>query len=803
MWQNYLKTVLRSISRHRVYSAINIFGLTTGIACFLLIILYVQYEFSFDRYNSKADRIFRVSLHGVLAGNEINAVATPHPMAATLEREFPEVESATRLREFFRDTLVGIDANRYIEKRIFHADPALFDIFDFTVIAGDLQTALVDPFSVVITETIARKYFGNATALGQSLTFNNDTDYRVTAVVADMPENAHFHPDILVSFNSDEDHDSQIWISNNIHTYFLARPGVSIDELTEKFQELVVKYVGPQIEQAMGIPVQEFFGSGGAYAYGLQPLNDIHLSSHLEGEIEQNGNANYVLTFMAVAIFILLLACVNYMNLSTARSANRAREIGLRKVIGAQRYQLALQFLSESIVITLIAILMAVPIVALLMPAFSALIERNLTLDLLLNWKTLPLLLGFALIIGVLAGSYPALYLSNFKPQAVLKGTLSKGAKSSWLRGLLVVFQFAISIALVSATLIVFAQLEFMRNKPLGFDNAQVLIIHRANTLGDSLQSFLQQIKLQPGVVNAASSGHVPGMGVDQNVYVLEGDPSSASKALWSSAIGYDYIETLGFNLLEGRTYSRDFGEDENAYIVNERAASELGITNPTQYRLVEPGPQGTTTGQIIGMVEDFHFESLHQEIRPMVFRLTNLARFVSVRVEPVNILQTISAIQDTWNSTTNGEPFEYSFLDADFDNLHQSDRRLGMVFTVFAALAILIACLGLYGLASYTTQQRTKEIGIRKTLGANLSDIVVLMAKDFMWLVVGAIVIAVPLALLAMNQWLQLFSYRVNMPVLAFVYSGLIAFLIAFVTVSLQSIRTGLKNPTLSLRDE
>lgn len=803
MWQNYLKTVVRGMWRYKAYSAINVLGLVSGITCFLLIMLYVQYELSFDRYHNKTDRIFRVSLHASLAGNDIDSVTSPYPMAAALLREYPEIEATVRIRQFYRDTLVSLESNRYLEKQIFHADQSLFAIFDFEFLAGDPTTALAETNSIVITESTARKYFGEGSALGHSLTFNDTRDYLVTGVVRDVPANSHFHPAILVSFTSDSEHDSPVWISNNIQTYLLARPDTDIAALTEKLDELVLKYVAPQIEQALGINVVEFFSTGGAYGYDLQPLPWIHLNSHFEGEIEQNGNADYVYTFLAVALFILLLACVNYMNLSTARSANRAREIGLRKVLGARRRQLTAQFLCESVVVTCIAVLISIPLVLALLPAFGALTERTLDSTLLLNWQALTALSVFTVLVGVIAGSYPALYLANFRPQSMLKGHISKGMKSSWLRAILVVFQFTISIALVSATFIVFAQLDYMQSKPLGFDKEHVLVIRRANALGESKDAFLQQLKGLPGVINASASMHVPGEQTGQNVYLLEGTPASATKALWQFEIGYDYIETLGFTLLDGRSFSREFGEDETAYVINERAALELGIDNPTNHRIVVPDPDGAETGAIIGMVQDFHFESLHLPIRPLVFQYSDAVRYVVVRIEPANILQTIATIENQWRLTTNAEPFNYSFLDVDLDNLHRGDQRLGIVFTMFAALAILIACLGLYGLSSYTTEQRTREVGIRKTLGASLLDIVLLLTRDFMQLVGWAIVIAIPLAYLAMNWWLQLFSYRIDMPLAGYVYSSVIAVLIAFITVSQQAIHTGLRNPSQSLRHE
>tara|TARA_B100000959_G_scaffold245904_1_gene270911 strand:- start:4169 stop:6580 length:2412 start_codon:yes stop_codon:yes gene_type:complete len=803
MWKNYLNMVLRGIWKYKTYSIINILGLAVGLSCCLLILLYVQYELSYDRYHENVERTYRVSLHGVLAGNEINAVTTPYPMAAALVNEFPEVATATRFRKFFLEMLVSVDDIRYQESEVFHADQEFFEIFDYDFIAGSMATALENSYSVVITESIAKKYFPDSNALGQSLTFNNDREYQITGVINEVPENTHFHPQFLVSFNSDEDHDSPIWISNNIATYLTLRPGVDVTEFAPKLTDLVDKYVAPQIEQALGFSVEEFFASGGRYEYDLQPLTAIHLNSNMQGEIESNGNAAYVTTFLAIALFVLALACINFMNLPAARSANRAKEIGVRKVVGAQRAQLLIQFMAESILISLLALAIALPIVSLLLPAFNAITERSMSLDVIFSLQAMLLISFLTFAVGCISGSYPALYLSRFHPQEVLKGKFSGGAKSAWFRSTLVIFQFAISIALVAATLIVYSQLEYMRNKPLGFEKEQLLLVHRASALGEQLESFKIRVAAQANVQAVSSSVHVPGVEVDQNVYILEGDPASETRAIWATSVGYDYIETLQIEVLEGRSFSREFGSDETAYVINEAAARELGIEDPTSHGLLEPDPSGMRSGPIIGMVKDFHFESLHQEIRPMLFRYQEFARYVVIRVQADNTQQTINEVEDLWEEITAGEPFEYSFLDEDFAKLHQGDRKMGEVFTVFSLLAILIACLGLYGLASYTTEQRTKEIGVRKTLGASVSDIVVLISKEFILLVLIALLAAVPVCYFAMSQWLQLFSYRIAIPISAFAIAGVLALIIAFLTVSFQSIKTALTNPAYTLRDE
>lgn len=803
MFKNYFNTALRGIWKHKTLSSINIFGLAIGITCCLLILLYVQFEYSYDRYHENQERIHRISLSAVLAGNELNVAATPYPMAAALENEFPEVEHAVRIQRFFQDTLVSIDNLSYQEKEIFLADPSFFDIFTYPLIAGNSETALLEPNSVVVTESMANKYFPGSEALGKTLTFNNESDYLVTGVIADIPANSHFHPDFLVSMSSDPNHDSPIWINNNIRTYILVRPGTNEEALLEKLQELIPKYIAPQIEQVLGGTLDEFLATGGRYNYGLQALTDIHLFSDLDGEIEPAGSATYVYTFQAIAVFILLLACINFMNLSTARSANRAKEIGVRKVLGAYQGQLVRQFLIESILISLIALIIALPLVALLLPSFGAVMDREMNTDVLFSVSSLFWLVAGAFVVGIISGSYPAFFLSKFHPQEVLKGKLSGGAKNSWLRGSLVVFQFVISIALVASTLIVYTQLDYLRSKPLGFEKEQLLVIHRANGLGDQLESFKTQIAQQANIESVTSTVDIPGTLSGQNVYLIEGRPAADSHILSTIGVDYDFIETMGMEIVAGRAFSEQFPSDGSAVIVNETAVREMGLEQPTETTLIAPNPEGNQSGPVIGVVKDFHWESLHQEIRPMVIMIRSSSRYIVVRIQASNIQQTVASLEDTWRTMTGGQPFEYSFADEDFDNFHQQDQRLGEIFMGFSALAILIACLGLYGLASFTTEQRSKEIGIRKTLGATVSNIVMLMSRESIMLVFVALIIAVPITYVTMNTWLQMFSYRVNISPTSFLVSGILALIVAFLTVSSQSVKTALKNPTLTLRDE
>ena len=807
MYSNYLTTVLRSIWKYKVYSAINILGLAIGIAASLLILMYVRYELSFDRYHENLDRIYRINLHGSLMGQEIDAATSPYPLAATLVNEFPEVENAVRVRPLFAEPMVQLGDVRFQESNVFHADQSFFDIFSFEMIEGDRDTALLEPDSIVITESIARKYFPDGSAVGRMLRFNNDDDLRVTGVMQDVPANSHIHPEILISFNSDEGHDLQVWVSNNIQTYLMVRPGTNADNLEENLQTLVSKYVAPQIEAGIGVTFEEFINSGGKWAYGMTPLAAIHLDNSIEQQIEPPGNAAYVYTFQAVAMFILLLACINFMNLSTARSANRAREIGVRKVMGAERGQLVFQFLVESILIAFLALLIALPLVVGLLPSLNAITDRQMDISFLLNPLAILYLCIFATVVGTISGSYPAFYLSRFHPQEVLKGALSRGGRNSWLRGGLVVFQFAISISLISATLIVFSQLNFMQNKALGFDKNQVLVIERAFALDEQLDSFKTRIKQLPGVINASSSQHMPGDQGDVNAFQVVGRPQAESYALSRFTVDYDYVETLGIQIKEGRSFSRDYAGDHPGFLLNESAVDQLRLEDPLATVLTEPTGNvedlEMEAGPIIGVVQDFHFQSLHQEITPMVLRIDGFSRFLAVRLQANNIDASIAAIENVWQEMTGGAPFQYSFLDEDFDALHEGDQKMGEIFISFSVLAIVIACLGLYGLASYTTEQRTKEIGVRKALGATATDIILLVSKDFMLLVSVALLISVPVAYLIMSEWLQLFAYRIEIGPQAFLLSGMTAIVVAFITVSYQSSITANTNPSITLRDE
>lgn len=803
MLKNYLLLALRLLWKNKILAGINILGLAIGLSASILILIYTQFELSFDQHNEKLDRIYRITLQASLGGNDIAAATSPYPMAAALRNEFPEVETSARFRQFFQETLVSFGELRYQESEVFHVDQQFFDIFTADFIEGNPSTALTEPYSIVLTRSMAQKYFPNQAALGQLLRFNSDQDYEITAVIEDFPENSHIHPEILVSFNSDSDHDSQFWVSNNIHTYLLVHEDSDVGGLEENLQTLVGKYVAPQIEEGIGATFEEFVAGGGAWAYRLFPVADVHLHSSLDGEIEPPSSAVYVYTFQAVAVFILLLACINYTNLTTARSVNRAREIGIRKVVGAQQSQLVGQFLFESILTCLLALCIAIPLVAICLPVLNAITDRSLDSDFLFNFTTLGQLLFGTAFISIVAGSYPAFYLARFQPQLVLKGNLSRGGGNYWIRGGLVVLQFAISMGLISATLIVFNQLDYVRSKELGFNKEQLVVIERAGALGDQLESFKNQIAQNTEVISITSASHLPGEGGDQNAFMIEGRPTTDSEVLHRFTVNYDYLDTLGISLSQGRAFSRSQGSDHPGFIINETAVRELGLDDPLSTVLMEPDDDGMVRGRIIGVVNDFHFLSLHQPINAMVLRIDDFTRYVIARVANGEADNVIQAMENTWNNMTNDEPFSFTFLGDEFDSLHDGEEKVGELFFGFSILAIFIACLGLYGLASFATAQRTKEIGIRKVLGASVSNIVLLMGKEFMVLVGIAFLFAVPAAYFAMSRWLEIFAYRIDIGLGAFLISGIAAMLIAFLTVGYQAFIAASHNPSIALRDE
>jgi putative ABC transport system permease protein len=808
MFKNYLKIAFRNLWKSKGFSATNIIGLAIGLATCLLIMLFVLDELSYDHYNKKAHRMYRVDGDIKFGGNRFVLATAPDPMGPTLKKDFPQVEQYVRFRNS-GGLLVKKGNENVQQENVIYADSTLFDVFTLPMLDGNPQTALREPNSVVITETMARKYFNTTRAAGRNLLINNRHNYTVTGVIKDIPSQSHFNFDFFVSMSTLEESRRNNWISNNFNTYIVLKEGADPKKLEAQFDALVDKYVGPAVMQFMSINIEEFKKSDNYEKHQLTPLTSIHLYSDKEAELGPNSSIQYVYIFSAIAFFILLIACVNFMNLSTARSANRAREVGVRKVLGSLKANLVKQFLTESILISCIAMVLALVLVFAMLPYFNHLAAKDIKGNVFAGPWLLPILLLFVLITGLLAGSYPAFYLSSFKPIQVIKGKLAAGFKTSWLRSGLVVFQFAISIVLIIATMVIYKQLHYIQSHKPGFNREQVMVIHNATPLGNKAKSFREEVLKLPGIENATTTGYLP-TNSWRNDNPVFADPTldqkrAVSMQTWD--VDDQYIPTLGMELVAGRNFSREFPTDSAGIIINEAAAKMYNFSDPigkSLYYIRDINhPENVSEMHIVGIVKDFNFSSLRQKVLPLSLMLgQNLGNMV-LRVRSNDIHHLVAQIEKKYTSMAPGEPFNYSFMDEDFNNLYRTEQRMGVIAISFSALAILIACLGLFGLAAYAAEQRTKEIGIRKVLGATVSHITAMLSKDFLKLVVIAALIAFPLAWWAMHSWLQDFAYRTTISWWVFIMAGILAALIAVVTVSFQTIKAAIMNPVKSLRAE
>jgi putative ABC transport system permease protein len=800
MIRNYFKTAIRTLLKNKGFTVLNVLGLSVGLATCLLIVFYVVDELSYDRYNTKADRIYRITEEVKLNGHENSYASSEAPLLNAL-KDFPGIERSTRLMP---TSSLFISAQKYHvkkgneniqEKKIVFAESGLFDVFTLPMIDGNPSTSLNEPHSVVVTESTAKKYFNNVNVVGQTLTFNDTSTYKITGVIKDIPSQSHFNFDFFLSFSTLPESHVNSWGYGGMRNYLLLKPGTNIKSLEAQIQKVEIKNsFSPSA-----------WSSGDNYLrIVLKPLLDIHLRSNSQYEISKNGSIQYVYIFSVIALFILLIACVNFMNLSTARSSNRAREVGVRKVLGSGRKELVAQFLVESTLVTLVSTIIAVLLAWIFMPLFNQMAGKELVFTLQSITWLLPSLLIIILVVGFLAGSYPAFYLSGFQPIEVLKGKLSTGFKGSFLRSFLVVFQFSISIFLIIGTLVIYNQLNYIQNKSLGFDRNQVLVIKNTTSLGKQAGVLKQELKQLPGVVNATMTSYLP-TGEDRNITGLFPDRTIDIKKdmlteFWP--VDEDYISTVGIKLVAGRNFSTEMKTDTAAIIVNEAFVQRLGTKDPLN-KTVYRDTYGIQPFHIVGVMKDFNFSSLRDKIAPVVLSYAPDNGAISVRVHTADITALMSQIEQKWKSFSPNQHFAYSFMDEDFDATYRSEQRVGQIFISFSTLAIVIACLGLFGLAAYAAEQRNKEIGIRKVLGASVTAIVSMLSMDFIKLVLISILIASPLAWLVMNKWLQDFAYRTNIQWWILGGAGCVAILIAFITISFQSIRAALSNPVKSLRSE
>lgn len=803
MFKNFFISAWRNIRKNKLISFINIIGLSLGIATFFIIMLYVQDELSYDKFNKNADSIVRIVFNANFGGGAINEASVMPPVAQTMKNDFPEVRDATRLMDYGTPKILYKNKT-FKEDRLAYVDPNFFNIFTLPIIEGNRNSALMQPNAIVITESTAKKYFGNESAIGKTLRLNNNSaNYKVTAIIKNIPSNSHFHFTLFASMKSWKDASSDSWLTSSYYTYLLLNPGADRKSMEAKFPTMVAKYMGPQIQQQMGLSLEQFRTRGNTLGFALQPLSSIHLYSHTTNELEHGGNASYVYIFAAIALFMLVVACINFINLSTAGASKRAKEVGIRKVAGSGKFQLISQFLSESILITFFALSVALVLVEMSLPAFNTISGKNLVLD----QKPFLTLIGLGLIVGIIAGIYPAFYLSSFKPISVLKGKLTGSHKSIGLRSSLVVFQFFISVVLIIGTIVVYQQMKYLQNKDIGYKKEQLVTIPNSYTLGKNEQVFKQQMLQDPRIVNATASWYKPAGPSNFNNAIAY--PKGNDKLVVNGVdyhVDEQYIPTMGMKMVSGRNFSKDFVTDSLAIILNESAAKALGWNNSTaidKMVIRQNSSRGNNVAfHVIGVVKNFNFKSLHETVSPLYMTFMPEGGLI-FRIKTSDVPGLLATMKKDWDNYSTGEPFTYSFMDDLFNKAYTTEQKTGIILNIFSILVILIACLGLFGLVTYTAEQRTKEIGIRKILGASIAQVTGMLSKEFLKLVLIASLIAFPVAWWAMNTWLQSFAYRINISWWVFVIAGSAAILIALLTISFQSIKAALANPVKSLRTE
>lgn len=803
MLNNYVTIALRNLRRKRVFSLINILGLSIGLAACLLIAAYVRDETHYDRYAIRAKDIYRVDL--TLTGN----TTSHYPMVDNavgpgMAANYPEIETYTRMGRL-GDLFVRAGDRQFKEQQLAFAAPNFFEIFTLPFLEGDAHTALMAPACLVVTRAFATKYFGSAPALGKTLQFGPFGACKITGVIAGIPDESHFHFDAFLS-EPTFPINHPTWTNLGFYTYLLLRPGADPKKLQARFPDLVAKYCVPEIAHDMGVPLAAAQKAVNTFIFSLMPLTDIHLHSDTKYELEAGGSSLYVLIFGALAVFILLLACANFTNLSTASAAGRGREVGIRKVMGSLKIQLVAQFLVESILLTAFAMLLAILLVRLLLPYFNQVSGKHILFSSFLDYPALIASLALTVVVGAAAGMYPAFVLSSFNAiQALRSGATLKGGRRSLLRSSLVVFQFVVSIALIVATLVVYRQLHYMQDRRLGYDKDQVLYIQDADLLGNNLEAYVQQLLQDRRVADASPTWGVPASGnMDgTEIYPKKDGPDNGHEIHTNIYhVDYDFVPTLGLQIIRGRNFSRDFPTDSSGVLINETEASDLGWghTDPLGKTIVRSGRQEY---KVIGVVRDFHYLSVKQKIAPLMIMLGNNFTGVLVKVRTADMRGFLADARQHWTAFSPAGPFSYYFLDDRYAAMYASEERTGRLFTAFTIIAILIAGLGLFGLAAYMVEQRTREIGIRKVLGASVTSVLVLVSKEFLLLVGVAFLVAVPLAWWAMNEWLREFAYRTPVSWWLFPLAGVAALLIALLTIGFQTTRAAIANPVDSLRTE
>ncbi len=808
MINNIFKHSIRALSRQKGYVLINIIGLSIGIACSLLISLFVINELSYDQFNIKKDRIFRVVLHGKLGGQEAHVSSTASVIAPTMMQEFPEMENFCRMN-FWGETVIKYDDQTFTESSFAQADSAFFKIFSIPLIKGNIETVLNAPHKVVISESTAKKIFGNDDPIDKLIRVGTDSSlYKVTGIMQDVPELSHFNANMLGSFVTNPRANEGHWLSNSFSTYVLLKEGASPESVNEKFHPMLVKYVGPMLQQIFGISFDEFLDKGNQYSLVLQSLTDIHLNPSIEHEVKPASDPKFLYIFGSIALLIIIIAAINFMNLSTAQAAKRAKEVGIKKVSGSSRGMLIQQFLTESLFLSFLSLIIAIFIIELSLPYFNNLLNSSLKLDYIGEWYTIPGLVIISILVGLLAGSYPSFFLSSFKPVSVLKGSIKDSMKNGKLRSILVILQFGISIILIVGTLIIFKQINFMINKDMGFNKEHLLVIRRASVLGNKIKTFKDELLKIHGVTNVSASTAVPSYNNNGNGYIMEGRDQETF-LLETNWVDYDYFDTYNINLASGRLFNREFSTDEEACIVNNSAVQNFSLDKPFETRFIIPDddPEAEVRFMpLIGVVNDFHFRSLHSRIEPYMFRFKNddiLWGYVSIRIAADASNSNLKEIENVWKDFTSNEPMQYFFMDEDLKRLYNEEQQNSKLSIVFTIIAIVIAALGLFGLTSFTVEQRTKEIGIRKAMGASVRNIFYIISKEIIILVSISTLIAWPAIFFIARNWLQNYHYKISLNVFDFLIGFIIALGIAVLTISYRTLKSARLNPANSLRYE
>lgn len=804
---NFFINAFRSLRKQSGYLVLNVLGFAIGLTSFIFISNYVVRELSYDRFHNNYENIYRVKVVGRMSGGKIDQAITAAPMAQTMLKDYPEILQVTRIRGY-GDWLVGYEDNHYNEDGVLFADSTFFNVFSFRLLRGDAATALVRPRSVVLTQEFAMKYFGTQDPMGKKLSFEADTIlYTVTGVVQNVPDNSHIKFDMLASMSTYPGQaNNTFWLNHNFYTYIVVKDGTDRAALEKKFQNMINTYVGAQIQSFLGYSIDDFRKSGNDFSYVLESLKDLHLKGATQYNPEPLGSISTVRIFAVIAVLILVIAIVNYINLATAKSVTRAREVGVRKAAGAGKANLLLQFLGESLIITALGGVAAILLALALTPAYNQLLELHSPLILFTGSGWMTGFIGLIIITGILAGAYPAFVLASFNPVEVLKGTLNPGSMSKKLRATLVVVQFTISILIIIGSIVVYRQLSFLTKKDLGFNKENLIVIRRPDSFFMQMGAFRNQLLQIPGVKAVGFSRAVPGTTFNNNAFFKDDDPDKNTFLINQTQVSYDFPQALGVQLAEGRFFSTEFSTDSTAVLINEMAVKHLGLKDPVgKYLLVPSGPQQFIRLQIIGIMKDFNIESMHKAITPVIFTVLGRQggdQFATVRLSGENMNATIKEIEKTWKTFASKQPFQYDFFSDRWNNLYSSELKTGKIFIIFSMLAIFIACLGLIGMMTYITNKRTREIGIRKSYGAESREVLVLLSKEVFLLILISSLVAYPAAFLGSQYWLQGFADKISISLLIFPAATLIGFIIGWISISYQASKAANYNPANALRE-